>query len=1036
MVRQASPEDPSPPSSPGERVLVYGEVLFDRFPDGKRVLGGAPFNVAWHLCGFGLPPLLISSVGDDADGRYVLDHVEGWGLSSHGIQVDSAWPTGIVDVSTAEDAEPSYRIPPDQAWDRVDADRAVAQVPDGVALVYHGTLALRSTAAAEACRRLVRAADATVFVDVNLRTPWWTPEGVAEALEGADWAKMNLEELWALSGTEPGDLDEAARAARILLKRYDLRRLVVTCHSQGAFLVTAEGGTFRAPPLEIPEMADTVGAGDGFCAVMCLGIVEGWDEDVMLRRANQFAADVCRFRGATLTDISIYDAHMRHWAELPWSLAPESEGEGLYILSLSVHGMVRATNIELGEDADTGGQVSYVVDQARALVERPDVERVDLVTRQIFDARVDRTYAELEEEIGPGARIVRLPFGPRRYLRKESLWPYLDTLLDQLTHYLRSVGRVPDIIHGHYADAGYVGAQLSRLLGIPFVFTGHSLGRVKLQRLVEQGQKKEDVERRYRISRRIEAEEQALQAADLVITSTAHEVDSQYKGYENYLPGRMEVIPPGVDLTRFSPPARQWTAPPILAELARFLVDPSKPMVLAVARADERKNFRGLIRAYARTPGLREAANLVLVAGNRDDIYTMDAAPRRVLSRILLLVDRYDLYGSVAYPKRHGPDDVPDLFRLAARSKGVFVNPALTEPFGLTLIEAAAVGLPVVATNDGGPRDILKACGHGLLADPLDTEALGRALLEAITNERRWARWAKNAVSRVHGSFSWRSHARRYVQAVQSVLSGNRPAVAAHHRGRLPGMDRLLITDVDDTLTGDENALGSLVERLRGAGDGVGFGIATGRTLDQALAILDDLGLGSPDLMITASGTQIHYGARLVHDRSWDRQIQHRWEPEAVREAMDEVCGLVFDPGASTRYRLRYQLGSDAPSLAQVRRRLRNAGLQATPIIDHGTHLEVLPGRASPGTAIRFLLFKWNLAPERLLVAGDSGNDADMLAGETLGVVVGNHTEELEPLRGYPRIYFAQGEYASGVLEGIEHYDFFGTIRTHDEAME
>jgi len=1014
---------------------VYGEVLFDRFPDGTRVLGGAPFNVAWHLCGFGLPPLLVSSVGDDADGRRVLDQVEGWGLSSRGIQVEPAWPTGHVEVALGEDG-PSYRIPPDQAWDRLDAARAIPQVPEDVTLIYHGTLALRSEASAGALRHLVSATDAQVFVDVNLRPPWWTPEGAAEALDGADWAKTSLDELWALTGVESGDVDQAPRAARDLLARHGLRRVVVTCHSEGAIMVTDEGRTAHAPATEVRDVADTVGAGDAFCAVLCLGIVEGWDDELVLERANQFAADICRFRGATRTDLSIYDAHMRHWAEPPWSRAPTSNGEGLYILSLSVHGMVRARNIELGEDADTGGQVSYVVDQARALAEHPDVARVELVTRQIFDARVDDAYAQPEEEITPGARIVRLPFGPRRYLRKESLWPYLDTLLDQVTRHLRGTGRVPDVIHGHYADAGYVGAQLSRLLGVPFVFTGHSLGRVKLERLLEGGHTRESVEDRYHIARRIEAEEQALEAADMVITSTAQEVSSQYESYEHYLPARMEVIPPGVDLTRFSPPPRHWPDPPILKELARFLEDPSKPMVLAVARAEERKNFRGLLRAYARTPGLRDVANLVLVAGNRDDIRSMDPAPRRVLSRILQQVDKYDLYGSAAYPKRHGPDDVPDLYRLAARSKGVFVNPALTEPFGLTLIEAAASALPVVATNDGGPRDILRACDHGVLVDPLDTKALGAALLEAITDERRWARWSKNAVSRVHSSFSWRSHARRYVDAVRSVLSGNRPAVTAHQRGRLPGMDRLLITDVDDTLTGDEKALASLIERMHDAGSRVGFGIATGRTLDAALAILHDLGMPVPDLLITASGTQIHYGDRLVHDRSWDRQIQHRWEPEAIREALGDVPGLSFDSEASTRYRLHYHVGSGAPSLGRVRRHLRNAGLHATPILDHGTNLEVLPGRASPGTAIRFLLFKWNLAPERLLVAGDSGNDADMLSGETLGVVVGNHTDELETLRGSPRVYFASGDSARGVVEGIDHYDFFGAIRTHDEAME
>gem|GEM_PF-4412163 len=139
----------------------------------------------------------------------------------------------------------------------------------------------------------------------------------------------------------------------------------------------------------------------------------------------------------------------------------------LVILMLSIHGLVRGHDLELGRDADTGGQVTYVVELARALGRHPDVERVDLLTRLIDDREVSPDYAAAEEKLGPRARIVRLPFGPKRYLRKEVLWKHLDHLVDRCLHYLRSQEKLPDIIHTHYADAGYVGMQLSRLLGTP-----------------------------------------------------------------------------------------------------------------------------------------------------------------------------------------------------------------------------------------------------------------------------------------------------------------------------------------------------------------------------------------------------------------------------------------------------------------------------------------------------------------------------------------------------------------------------------------
>jgi sucrose-phosphate synthase len=1006
---------------------VYGEVLFDHFPDGARVLGGAPFNVAWHLCGFGSDPVLVSAVGTDTEGGEILDRMSGWGLSTVGVSTLTRHPTGRVVVSIADD-EPSYDIPANQAWDRI----PVPELGAGTAgLVYHGTLALREP---ESLRRLLELRaqlSAMAFVDLNLRAPWWTADLVQRCIQGVEWAKLSADELAQITGLPATTPEECEKAAAQLQTDHDIAHVLVTRGKEGSILLARGEPTLRTEAVDGGHIVDTVGAGDAFSAVVCHGILQRWKPAVTLERAGAFALDICRIRGATSSDLSLYERHLRRWAEMP---APTGRARGLNIVTLSIHGLVRASDIELGRDADTGGQVSYVVDQARALADHPDVDRVTLVTRLVSDSRVPDSYAEPVEEIGPGAYIVRLPFGPRRYLRKETLWPYLDELLDQLARWVRTRTDPPDIIHGHYADAGYVGAQLSKLLGVPFVFTGHSLGRVKRARLLADGMTEEAIEDRYRISRRIEAEEQALEAADIVIASTRQEVREQFEDYDHYAPHRMRVIPPGVDLTRFSPPPPLWQEPPFIRDLARFLVDPDRPLILALARPDERKNFPRLLQAFAETSGLRERTNLAVVAGTRDDIREMSPEPRRVLTEILLLVDTYDLYGSVAYPKRHRPEDVPDLYRYAAHTKGVFVNPALTEPFGLTLLEAAATGLPVVATNDGGPRDILDQCEHGLLADPLDSHSLGSALLEALSSDERWGRWSKNGVSRVHERFSWPSHAREYVEEVKHALTGTRRHAAIGEPTHLQGIDRLVVTDVDETLTGDEPALEALMQGIRQAGERVGFGIATSRSLEPTLELLDELGVETPDVLVTASGAEIRYGRRLVHDRSWERQIRHRWDPQAIRHALAPLPGLSIDEAQTSEYRLRYRIDPEtAPSPSDLRTRLRQAGVQATAIFDRDAGLDVLPVRASPGLALRFFGFKWNLEPSRILVAGDSGNDRDMLEGETLGVVVGNHTHELESLRDRPRVYFAAGEHAWGVLEGIAHYDFFGEIKTEDD---
>ena len=450
----------------------------------------------------------------------------------------------------------------------------------------------------------------------------------------------------------------------------------------------------------------------------------------------------------------------------------------------------------------------------------------------------------------------------------------------------------------------------------------------------------------------------------------------------------------------------------------------------------DRKNFQRLVQAYGETPELQEAANLVLVAGNRDDIREMDREARRVLTEILLLIDRYDLYGRVAYPKHHASGDVPDLYRLAARSRGVFVNPALTEPFGLTLLEAAASGLPVVATDDGGPRDILGTCGNGDLVDPLEPEEMGRTLLALLKDRERWGRYAKSGLRNVHREYSWESHARRVVEELEGILAGARPALAPVPRARMRHMDRLILTDVDGTLLGDDDAMEEVLRVLEAAGPNVGFGLATGRSLHLALETIREKGIPAPDVLITASGAELHYGRALTRDRSWENHIRYRWDPDGVRDALSQLPGLAqaAEPGDPDT-RLRFRVDPDrAPSLEEIHRHLRQAGLRATSFMDHGTVLDVLPVRASPGLAIRFFCFKWNIPPERLLVVGDSGNDADMLSGETLGVVVANHTPELEALRGQDRVHFAAAAHAGGILEGIRHYDFFGTPRVPAEA--
>jgi len=712
------------------------------------------------------------------------------------------------------------------------------------------------------------------------------------------------------------------------------------------------------------------------------------------------------------------------------------DDNGLYLLLISIHGLVRHHELELGRDADTGGQIKYVVELAEALARHPSVGRVDLLTRMVNDNAVSEDYSQPEEVLCKNARIIRLPAGPGEYIRKEALWDHLDGFADDALMYIQNLGLTPAIIHSHYADAGYVGVRLSNMLGVPLIHTGHSLGRVKRRRLLATGLKREQIEATYNISRRVEAEEETLAAAELVIASTSNEIEEQYGLYDYYRPDLMTVIPPGTDLECFHPPSQVDQNTAIYDQIARFLIDTDKPMILALSRPDERKNIATLIKAFGESPELQQLANLVIIAGNRDDIREMDAGSQSVLTEILILIDYHDLYGKVAYPKQHRADEVSIIYRIVAASKGVFVNPALTEPFGLTLIEAAASGLPIVATEDGGPRDIIGNCHNGLLIDPLDKESITTALLEILQAPLKWQEYRDNGISGVQAHYSWVAHAESYIKNITPIVNG----VQRRKEGPLPRRpllyhDRAIVVELDQAMLGDVASLQVLLKVIRDRRGDAGFGIVTGRGLEPTLKILKRFGIPVPDVLIIGMGTELYYAPQLTADIAWTNHIDHQWNPKAVHRILSDVPGLELQAKSEQlRYKVSYYYDSNkAPSLDEINRLIRQNEENVNIFISFGQFLDVLPARASKGFALRYFAQQWDIPLERILVAGGTAGDEDMMRGNTLSVVIANpHREELSDLSEIERVYFSDGEYAQGILEAIEYYDFYGECTAPD----
>jgi sucrose-phosphate synthase len=718
----------------------------------------------------------------------------------------------------------------------------------------------------------------------------------------------------------------------------------------------------------------------------------------------------------------------------------------LYIQMFSIHGLLRSENMEMGHDADTGGQIKYVIELAKALSERGDVERIDLFTRLIMDKTVSEDYSRPIEKVNDKFRIVRIQCGGRKYIRKELLWLHLDEYVDKTIKFIKRENAIPDIVHGHYADAGYVAIQLAKIFGLPIIFTGHSLGRIKREKLLNDGLKQADIIKKYKIDHRIHIEEDILKNADLVITSTGQEIEKQYGMYRNNNLPAYRVIPPGLNLEKFYPyyhdmlPETEkdeveiYAQASVLKELNRFFSHPDKPLILALSRPDERKNISGLVKAYGEDLELQAMSNLAVFAGIRKDITEKEENERNVLTKMLLLMDKYDLYGKMAIPKKHDFEyEVPELFRIAAEKKGVFVNPALTEPFGLTLLEASATGLPIVATHDGGPKDIIHNCGNGILVDPTNTKKIAGALKKIITDHDTWEKFSKNGIINVRKHYTWEKHTKNYIKEVKKLVkeipeSEIGVAVPSDSIGkRLAGLNYFIITDIDNTLIGEEENknLNDLLALLTKNRNIIGFCVATGRTIASAVEYLKQHNVHAPDIIISSVGSEIYYGKDLHYGQGWETHISSKWNRAKIVELLKDVDFLEYQEEITQRrFKISYLMKPGKDRLAMIHDLLLKHKCRYNLIYSHQRYLDILPYRASKGKAIRYLSYKWEISLKNILVCGDSGNDEEMLRGEPLAVVVGNYSEELEKLKHGKNIYFAKQKYAGGIVEAVKHYNF------------
>lgn len=682
----------------------------------------------------------------------------------------------------------------------------------------------------------------------------------------------------------------------------------------------------------------------------------------------------------------------------------------MFIMHLALQGCLKGSDIDYGLTADTGGHIKYLLELVEASEQHPLVEQIEIITRGFECGDLGYEYSKPFEQVSNKTTLTRIFSENTAYLPKERLHNELDELAGELINHIMSLPAHPDIIHAHYADAGALAACVKAELGIPYIFTGHSLGYVK-----KEAMKLDCAGETTGMETRIALEELAIGSADTIISSSRDEAEQQYSHYLNAECGKIRIIPPGAHLDIYKE-ARPSAA--ISLSINKFLTDPDKPIILAISRPVRKKNLKNLVHAFGRSKALRASANLVIIGGVRDSLNELEPECREVWNELLQLIDYYDLYGQIAYPKTHQVDDIPAIYALTALSGGVFVNPALNEPFGLTLLEASAAGLPIVATDSGGPNDILEACNNGILVSPRDVMGLSSAIEQIFQSKHLYKDFSDNGPAAVN-RYSWHSHVGMYANLVGEIIDPSNKS-----EGSLA--NSMLVCDIDNTLVGHTESTQRFADWTE-KNSSMLFGIATGRSFHSAQSILAQEGAPVPAFIISSVGAEIHFydqDTRCFRKcEQWSAWIEESWRADEIRSLAANWQGLTQQGLLEQKaHKLSYIVEEQDFNVAALESAMEYRGLRASVIFSHGRYLDILPWRASKGQAAEYVRSRYGLSPSAVVVAGDSGNDVEMLAAFQNAIIVANNRDGVAEREDLKHSYIAKTAYAAGVLEGLSHY--------------
>lgn len=445
----------------------------------------------------------------------------------------------------------------------------------------------------------------------------------------------------------------------------------------------------------------------------------------------------------------------------------------MHILFFNPQGNFDEGDSHLTEHPDFGGQLVYVKEVAMAMVDAGHT--VDIVTRRIIDPDWPEFAAHIDHYDGyeSGLRIVRIACNGDAFLAKESLWEYLPEFVNNTLDYYGE--NLPDFMTAHYADGGYCAALMQAATGLQFTFTGHSLGAQKLDKLGTDLSNFDEMEDRFRFSRRIDAERLTMERAFRIITSTRQERMGQYSHplYQAAVDvaddSKFTVIPPGVNTRVFNIDGGDADSA-LWSRLDAQLSNPDQPYLVISSRVDEKKNIGKAVEAWVSSDTINQRAGLALCIRGIDDPFTeigsMSEEEQQVLEPILDMIRLAGLRERVEFLNLQSQAELAAAYRYFAKQKSLFVLPSVYEPFGLAPIEAAACGLACVATKNGGPSEIFED-GSGILVDPFDSKDIARGVEAALDQQEELAARGRQ---RVLEMYTWSKTAARYLAVIEQGL--------------------------------------------------------------------------------------------------------------------------------------------------------------------------------------------------------------------------------------------------------------------------